>query len=438
MYPYYFWLAARSLRRNPVLTALMVAAIALGIGAAMTSLTVLRAMSGNPMAHRADKVYRPQVDNWAASAAFDDESDNPPNLMTYQDSMALYRAKKADRQAAMFPNFLPVEPANPEIKPFQVSVLFTHGDFFPMFDVPFLYGGGWNAQADEGNERVVVMSRAMNDQLFGGEDSVGRRIRLNGEDYTISGVLDRWDPQPHFYEPSSGAFGDTEDMFIPFGVGIEKEITSSANNNCFADPGTGYQNWLASECIWMAFWVELDGASAAATYKDFLDGYVQEQKANGRFPRPLNNRVNTVQEWLESQRIVSRDAQTQTWLAFAFLLVCLINTVGLLLAKFMARSSEIGLRRAVGASRRQVFAQFLVESGMVGIAGALCGLLLTWLGLLGLRALYGDGPTARMAELDPGMVAITVVAAIAASLLAGLFPTWRACQVAPALQLKSN
>ena len=437
MYPYYFWLAARSLRRNPVLTLLMVAAIALGIGAAMTSLTVLRAMSGDPMAHRADKVYRPQLDNWSASRPFD-ELGNPPNLMTYQDSMALYRAKKADRQAAMFPNVLPVEPANPEIKPFQASVLFTHGDFFPMFDVPFLHGGAWNEQADEGNERVVVLTKAMNEQLFGGENSVGRRFRMDGEDYTISGVMDDWNPQPRFYEPSSGAFADIEEMFVPFGIGIEKQLQSSSNNNCFADPGVGYQSWLASDCIWMAFWVELDGAAAAETYKDFLDGYVQEQKANGRFQRPLNNRVSTVAQWLESLRIVSRDAQTQTWLAFAFLLVCLINTVGLLLAKFMARAPEIGLRRAVGASRRQVFAQFLVESGMVGVAGAVCGLLLTWLGLMGLRALYGDGATGRLAELDTGMVIITAIGAIVASLLAGLFPTWRACQVAPALQLKSN
>jgi len=136
--------------------------------------------------------------------------------------------------------------------------------------------------------------------------------------------------------------------------------------------------------------------------------------------------------------VVSRDSQTQLWLAFAFLVVCLINTVGLLLAKFLARASEIGLRRAVGASKRSIFAQFLSEAGMVGVAGAALGLLLTWLGLMGLRALYAEGASGTLARLDLGMVAITVGVALLASLLAGIYPTWKACQVAPATQLKSN
>lgn len=437
MLRYYFWLAGRSLGRNPVLTALMVSAIALGIGAAMTSLTVLRAMSGNPMAHRDDRVYRPQVDNWSPANAAD-QYGNPPNQMTYQDSMTLYRAQRARRQAVMFPNVVPVEPGNVEVRPFQASVLYTHGDFFPMFDVPFQYGGGWDRRADDDSARVVVLSRAMNERLHGGEDSVGRRVRIDGEDYLVAGVLDTWDPQPKFYEISSGAFGDVEDLFMPFAIGVEHERTSSNNNNCWTDPGPGYANWLASDCVWLAFWVELEGRAEAQRYKDFLDGYVEEQKRAGRFPRPLNNRVSTVAEWLSERRVVSRDAQTQTWLAFAFLLVCLINTVGLLLAKFMARAPEIGLRRAVGASRRQIFGQFLIESGAVGVAGAIAGLLLTWLGLIGLRALYEGQAAARLAVLDPGMITITVVAAISASLLAGLLPTWRACRVAPALQLKSN
>ncbi len=439
MFAYYLRLALLSLRRNPMLTALMVAAIALGIGAAMTSLTVLRAMSGNPLAHKEGRVYRPQLDNWAPGRGWNaDDPNDLPDLFTYSDAMALYDAQQAKYQAAMFPNVLPVEPANEDAKPYLSSVLFTHGDLFPMFDMPFLYGGGWDREQDRKHARVAVLSRSTNEKLFGGKDSVGRSFRLGGEDFTVVGVLDRWNPQPKFYEPSSGGFAQAEAMYVPFGNGIERELQSSNNNRCWKDPGSGYQAWLASDCVWMAFWVELEGGAGRERYLDVMNNYVKEQKKLGRFERPLNNQLSTVGEWLVKQRVVSNDARTQVWLAFAFLMVCLINTVGLLLAKFMARASEIGLRRAVGASRRAVFAQYLTESGVVGIAGAVCGLLLTWLGLLGLRALYGEGSIGVLARLDPGMTAITVVVALAASLLAGLYPTWRACEVTPATQLKSN
>jgi putative ABC transport system permease protein len=439
MLAYYLRLALLSLRRNPLLTLLMVAAIALGIGASMTSLTVLRAMSGNPLAHKEGQVFRPQLDNWSPARGWNQNDPNDlPNLFTYRDAMALYEADKAARQAAMFPNVLPVEPSNRDVKPFMAPVLFTHGDIFPMFDMPFRYGGGWDREQDRRNARVVVLAHDTNEQMFGGEDSVGRTVRMGGEDFTVVGVLEPWRPQPKFYEPSSGSFADIEDMFVPFGNGIERELTSSNNNNCWKDPGNGYQAWLQSDCIWMAFWIELDSASQRGEYLDFINNYVTEQKKLGRFERPLNNKLSTVGEWLVAQEVVSNDARTQVWLAFSFLLVCLINTVGLLLAKFMARAGEIGLRRAVGASRREVFTQYLTEAGVVGTAGAIGGVILTGLGLVALRSLYGDGAIANLARLDPTMVASTVVLAILASLLAGLYPTWRACEVTPATQLKSN
>ena len=439
MIAYYLRLALLSLRRNPMLTALMVAAIALGIGAAMTSLTVLRAMSGNPLAHKEGQVFRPQLDNWAPGRGWNDEDPNDlPSLFTYRDAMALYEAKQAKYQAAMFPNVMPVEPTNEDVKPSLKSVLFTHGDMFPMFDTPFLYGGGWDREQDRKHARVAVLSRKTNEELFGGEDSVGRTLRLGGEDFTVVGVLDRWNPQPKFYEPSSGGFAEAEEVYVPFGNGIEREQQSSNNNSCWKDPGTGYQAWLTSDCIWMAFWVELEGSGDRERYLSFMNNYVNEQKKLGRFERPLNNQLSTVGEWLVKQRVVSNDARTQVWLAFAFLVVCLINTIGLLLAKFMARASEIGLRRAVGASRREVFTQYLIESGVVGVAGAVIGLLLTWLGLMALRSLYGDGDVGILARLDTSMMAVTVLVALAASLIAGLYPTWRACEVTPATQLKSN
>jgi putative ABC transport system permease protein len=124
------------------------------------------------------------------------------------------------------------------------------------------------------------------------------------------------------------------------------------------------------------------------------------------------------------------------WLAFGYLLVCLLNTVGLLLAKFLRRSSEIGVRRALGASRRAIFAQCLVEAGTVGLAGGVLGLGFALLGLWAVR----QQPSSynALAHLDVSMLLATFVIAIVASLLAGLLPAWRACQVAPAIQLKSQ
>ena len=58
MLAYYFRIALKSLRRNPMLTALMIGAIAVGVGVCITTLTVYRLMSGNPIEHRNDVLYR--------------------------------------------------------------------------------------------------------------------------------------------------------------------------------------------------------------------------------------------------------------------------------------------------------------------------------------------------------------------------------------------
>jgi putative ABC transport system permease protein len=103
----------------------------------------------------------------------------------------------------------------------------------------------------------------------------------------------------------------------------------------------------------------------------------------------------------------------------------------------MRRAPEIGVRRALGASRRTIYAQFLVEASTVGLAGGALGLILTMLAMLGVDHVF-EPAIAALARVDLSLIGLTFLAAIGSSMLAAFYPTWRAAQVQPAWQLKSN
>ncbi|MBN8739946.1 MAG: ABC transporter substrate-binding protein [Lysobacterales bacterium 69-70] len=434
MFAYYLQLGLHSLKRNALLTALMVFGIALGIGTSMTSLTVFYLMGSDPIPWKSDKLHAVQLDNWSAEEPYRAPNE-PPDQVTYLDATALMQASKADLQVAMFKVVWPVQPENPEIKPYSAMGRATYTDFFAMFEPPFKYGGPWDRAQDKENARVVVLSRDTNEKLFGGQDSTGKKVRLNEVDYTVVGVLDKWQQRVKYYDLTNGAFNDPEEYYVPFTTAIEFKTRASGNNSCWDSPKAGWEGYLASDCVWIQFWVQLNSPARVAEYKSFLDNYVNEQKKLGRFPRPLNNRLPDVNEWIVAQRVVPSDAKIQVGLSFAFLIVCLVNTVGLLLAKFMRKSGEIGLRRALGATRGQLFMQHLIEAGVIGISGGLIGLVLTWFGLMAVRGLYAD--LNNVAHLDWFMVLTAIALSVTAAVLAGLFPTWKACQITPATQLKT-
>jgi putative ABC transport system permease protein len=191
-------------------------------------------------------------------------------------------------------------------------------------------------------------------------------------------------------------------------------------------------------------WVELPTASDRARMQDFLDSYWAGQHAKGRFPRPRNNHLTNVSQWLKDQRVVGNDDRILLGAAFFFLAVCLINTVGLLLAKFLNNAGLTGIRRALGASRRHIFVQHLVETSLVAGAGTLLGLVLTWVGLVGIHELYSINSALEypgrevLAHLDLYSIAAAIGLAIVASLAAGLYPAWRVGRVAPAVYLKNQ
>ncbi|AND71182.1 antimicrobial peptide ABC transporter permease [Dyella thiooxydans] len=438
MFAYYFELALRSLKRSRGLTLLMVLAIGFGVAASMTTYSVFRAVSGDPIPWKSSKLFVPQIDMWGPKAR--DPNGEPPDAMDYTDAMALMRAHRARYQSAMYQISPSVVPADASKHPINVSGHAVFSEFFPMVDVPFKYGAGWTADDDTQRSAVVVISSKLNDKLFGGENSVGRTLDIEGKDYRVVGVTDHWNPQPRFFDVvNTGGFTDgAEDVFLPFNRAIDVGMPNNGNTNCNEVPKeSGFVGLQHSSCVWMAYMVQLDDAAAVQAYREYLDGYARDQQKAGRFGWAPNNRLRDVPAWLDAEHVVPSDTKVSLLVALGLLVVCLVNTAGLLLAKFLRRSSEIGVRRALGAQRSAIYAQFLTEAAIVGLAGGVLGLLLTGVGVASVGWVMPKD-IASLARLDVSLLAITLLVAVVATMLAGLYPTFRASRVQPAWQLKSN
>ncbi|QWP76974.1 ABC transporter permease [Lysobacter sp. K5869] len=436
-FAYYLQLALRSFKRNKVLTALMVLAIALGIGAAMTTLTVFYVLSGDPLPGHSQNLYQPRLDPQSMTGYI--PGAEPPDALSRLDAQALLRDARGDRQALMTGGNVAIEPRRDNLPAFRQNSRFASADFFPMFQVPFVYGAPWTAKDDASRARVAVIGKKLNERLFGGANSVGKTIWADNYELRVIGVIDDWHPQPNFYDLTmERGFGESEQLFVPFNSSRDMRMAPQGSISCWGDSSELPEKNRDSnaKCIWMQYWVQLNTPEKTAAYRRYLDNYVAQQRAAGIYVRPTAAKLDNVMEWLAYKRVVPADVRLQMWLAFGFLAVCLLNTVGLLLAKFLRRSGEIGVRRALGAPKRAIFAQCLVEAGSIGLAGGLLGLLLAQFGLWAVR--QQSVGYAGLAKLDPTMLATTFVLAVAASVLAGLLPAWRACQVTPAIQLKSQ
>jgi putative ABC transport system permease protein len=436
MFGYYFRLGVRSLRRNPFLTALMVLTLAVGVAASVSTLTILHMMSSDPIPQKSSRLFVPLIDNGPVEGYTPGE--DPEDIqISYKDALNLLKGGQGVRRTALYGVSAPIQPPRADIQPFNLTGLAPTRDFFAMFDVPFLHGQAWTEQDDARGADVVVLSREIAEKLYGDADPVGQRITLMGFPFTIVGVIDNWMPLPRFYRLNGGVrYGAGEEFFIPLATSIRHEVTHNGSMSCSGNPGAGFAARLASECTWITVWFETASAGDRAELQSWLDNYAADQRKLGRLKRNAQNRLYDVPEWLVYTKVVGKDSKLQTWLAFGFLALCLVNTIGLLLAKFSVRAAEIGVRRALGASRAEIFRQFLIETSVVGLVGGVLGLVLAF-GALALIGMQGK-QTAAVAHMDWQMLILTFVISVGAAILAGLLPTWRACQVTPAIQLKSQ
>jgi putative ABC transport system permease protein len=438
MFTYYFNLGMRSLSRNMVITGLMILLIAVGVAGSSTMFALLRALSADPLPLKSHQIFVPQIDNRGPASRVTTGGEPDPEL-TFRDVAALRTNHDATAQTAIYPIYVSAIPTDVAIQPVAVKGYAVNADFFRMFLVPFVYGGAWSKADDEDGANAVVIGKDLNQKLFRGENSVGRELPLEGHIYRVAGVLVDWNPLPRFYAAADvQAFDLSPQIFLPFRRAIDLRIATAGSTFCALNyQGKGWDDLVRSECSWISFWAELPDSKLIAQYRSFLSAYVEEQRANGRFSWPAYSRLRDVKEWLNYLKIVPSEARISFIVALGLLLVCTVNTIGLLLARFMRRGPDIGIRRALGASRWAIYGQYLVEAGVIGLAGGLLGVLLT-VCFIGNLDLVFEAKIARTVRMDPATIALAISAAVFVALIAAAYPVWRASRIQPAWQLKAG
>jgi putative ABC transport system permease protein len=433
---YYLDLALRGLKRNPVLTGLMITAIGFGIGTSMTSFSVSRAMSGDPIPEKSRQLFMVQIDNLGPDRRIERTEDGLDEFISYLDATGLNDLHAAERQTRIYSTYFNARPEDPKLKPVGVIVPAVDGDFFPMFNAPFEFGGPWSRSDDQEGSPIVVISRKLNDQFFAGANSIGKTFALDDKSYRVVGVLDNWPLVPRFYSLHIQPYGHVDEVFIPFKRAIKAQAPATSMS-CKDTGNPSFEARLKSECLWIQLWVQLPAAADVMKYRTALNNYASDQQRAGRFHWPPHTQIRDVMQWLQYRHIVPNELGLLMLASFGFLFVCLMNAMGLMLARIIGRTQDLSVRRALGASRMAIIAQCLVETTVIGVLGAILGFLLTLLGVLAMRTALADD-FAALTYLNAKVIGIEVSLAIIATIGAGLYPTWRAAHVEPALQLKAE
>lgn len=433
MIRYHIALALRSLWISWPLTVLMVLLIAFGVACSTTILNVIGNLSGNPVPNKSGLLFHPQIDPRPLSV----EGLNPPDNLTYTDAKNLYELTSSYPRSISSANWLPAYTGADSSKKRMYTVRATTSQFFSMFGAPFRYGAPWSEHQDKTRERVIVLSEALNNLLFGGQNSVGSEVTIATKVFRVVGVLKDWDPKPKFYDISGGAYANSEQMYMPFFSWIDlPQDYGYGKMVCWGnDANKGVHNPKSNECTWVNLWVELDAKEALYNYKAMLRNYSAEQHEHGRFEKGENVRLMSVAEWLGYNQYLPAVVRMQLLVSFLVLSVCIINNISLMIAKFEYLSLEMALRRALGAPRSWVIRQHLIEASVVGCLGGLVSLPLVWLGLAIFRNLKASYSQDIHFQLWSMIVALAI--AVLSALASAIYPSLRMSRVLPTFEALS-
>ncbi len=432
MLNYYFNLAIGRLLHTPLLALLMIFSLAIGIAASMTTATLRYVLGQDPIPSKSERLLNLQ--NPSTSYMGD--------KFSYTDAKALSRLSPSDTSTVIFGAGITTAlsiPGRHETIPQGVGVRYATPDFFHMFNVPLEHGRIWTHAEERNAAPVAVLNEETARDLFGRSSAIGKQLRIGGTQYTVIGLTGYWNPRPRYYDLDNvaGAFGGGGDaIFLPVTTMQYAPDNLMVSRSC---PDIGRQptlssppQLLSSSCRWLSVWYLAHTPESAKVLSQTLKSRLPQVLSVNR-AREL--RLMNVRQIMVNADVVPAPVRLYFMLGMAFLVLCVVNASGMQLSRVLRSSSQIGIRRALGANRMDIVKQYLCDALMISSIGGILGVGMTFLGLYAVRHLPGVYYT-DMARMDGVMFILMVVLVVVCGALVGVIPAWLASRSDPALLIK--
>jgi putative ABC transport system permease protein len=300
----------------------------------------------------------------------------------------------------------------------QSRVMFVDGPFWRVMDFEFLEGGPFGDTEAMNGDRLAVINSATRQRFFGGQPAVGQDITLEGEVFRVVGVVDN---VPFYLESSSA------DIWAPLGItrlDDYREALIGMFHGIFLAQDKQYLAEIKAEFRSRLLEVEYPDPERFHTMRGMLRTRLERVSAS-----IMGNDAD--------ESTVGRTILYFTLGALLFMLLPAINLVNINLSRIWERSSEIGVRKAFGASSGHLVGQFMVENVILCVIGGAIGLLLAMVALK-LVPSFVPGWTHVDFGLNLRIFGYALLLAVFFGLLSGVWPAWKMSRQHPVAALRGG